>query len=195
MQLSKALRPWVVTGLAMALTTGVTGCAGMNNSLSQSLGINSGARVPPPSTGSFAAPNNYTGTPQSSNMQPASGAVFTPNTTGNTTGSTSQFNPLAQPAGQLISGINQAQSQFLQATDQARNTINQTAEGLNSRVNTVGERIDRFNQGVAQASAIMHDAVQAPPPQTMPSAVGSGVAPASANLVNEPDPTWRKPNY
>lgn len=194
MKFYSSLRSLLATNLMAIACGGISGCAGLNQSVSQSLGINSGARVPAPATGSYATPGNYAGgnltgpqvqLPQTQTAVPGQAA---PNTT-------SYFNPLAQPAGQIVNGINNAQNQFTQASEQARNSVVQTADSLNNRLQSASNRIDRFNQGVAQASAVMQEAIQAPPANqnqvldvTTP-AIGSGVA-----NQNDPNDAWRKPN-
>ena len=199
MKFTTSFRPKIAVGIALAACAGLPGCTGMNQSVSQSLGMNSGTRVPPPATGSYATPNSYTGNgaaspqvqvPQQPGISPGQAA---PN-------ATSYFNPLTQPTNQIVNSINNAQNQFNQATEQARNSVVQTADNLNNRLNTASERIDRFNQGVTQASAIMQDAIQAPapvqsvnPPATHSPATHSAVGSGASNMSN-PNEAWRKPN-
>lgn len=171
----------VLVGIAIAVVASVSGCTGLNNSIPQALGINSAARVPPPGTGSFATPNNYTNNGSGANGNSALGSV-SPSIPGP---KTSQFNPAAQPTNQLLSGINSAQSKFLQVTNQARDTVNRTAEGINSGVEAASGRIDRFGQGVVQAGAILSEAAQP---------VGNINDQGLNNVAEDPNAAWRKPN-
>lgn len=183
----------VSTCTALVLSFVTTGCTGLNNSLPQTLGVNSALRVPAPATGSFATPNSYNGT--GSNPAP-SGAP--PATSSNPSGiKTSQASPLEQPTSQLLSSLHQAQSQLNSATSQARDTINQSAENLNASVSSATQRIDRLGQGVIQASAILSDAAK--------ESIGSGVAPTTTSPANtpvgpeeetatlDPNAAWRRP--
>jgi hypothetical protein len=97
---------------------------------------------------------------------------------------TSQFNPVEQPASQFLSSINSAQSRIQQVTSQARDTVNRTAEGINSGVEAAGGRIDRFGQGVVQAGAILTEAAQP---------VGNINDQGSNNFAEDPNAAWRKP--
>lgn len=181
------------TCAALVLGFITTGCTGLNNSLPQTLGVNSASRVPAPATGSFATPNSYNGA--GSNLAPT-GA---PPATGNTPAGmkTSQASPLEQPTTQLLSSLHQAQSQLNSVTHQARDTINQSAESLNASVSSATQRIDRLGQGVIQASAILSDAAK--------DSVGSGVASSNTSPANtpvgpeeetatlDPNAAWRRP--
>ena len=171
----------MVVGIALAVVTSMSGCTGLNNSIPQALGINSSARVPPPGTGSFATPNNYTNNGAGANASPAAPPAMSPTTTAP---KTSQFNPVEQPASQFLSSINSAQSRIQQVTSQARDTVNRTAEGINSGVEAAGGRIDRFGQGVVQAGAILTEAAQP---------VGNINDQGSNNFAEDPNAAWRKP--
>jgi hypothetical protein len=169
----------MIVCIALVVVTSMSGCTGLNNSIPQALGINSAARVPPPGTGSFATPNNYTNNGPSANGNSAPGA--TPPAIGP---KTSQFNPVEQPASQLLSTINNAQSRIQQVTGQARDTVNRTAESINSGVEAAGGRIDRFGQGVVQAGAILTEAAQP---------VGNINDQGTNNFAEDPNAAWRKP--
>lgn len=171
----------MVVGIALAVVTSVSGCTGLNNSIPQALGINSSARVPPPGTGSFATPNNYTNNGTGTNASPATPPAMSPTTTAP---KTSQFNPVEQPTSQFLSSINSAQSRIQQVTSQARDTVNRTAEDINSSVEAAGGRIDRFGQGVVQAGAILTEAAQP---------VGNINDQGSNNFAEDPNAAWRKP--
>lgn len=169
---------------ALFLGSITTGCTGLNSSFPHAFGVNSGSRVPPPATGSFATPNSYNGTSggQPSSPPPINGAPAAMKT--------SQSSPLEQPTTQLLSSLQQAQSQLNSATNQARDTINQSAESLNASVSSATSRIDRLGQGVIQASAILTDAAK--------ESIGSGVAsselsPDGAATI-DPNAAWRPPN-
>ena len=167
-------------GIALAVVTSMSGCTGLNNTIPQALGINRSARVPPPGTGSFATPNNYTNNGSGANASPAPAAT-SPTTTAP---KTSQFNPVEQPASQFLSSINSAQSRIQQVTSQARDTVNRTAEDINSSVEAAGGRIDRFGQGVVQAGAILSEAAQP---------VGNINDQGANNFAEDPNAAWRKP--
>jgi hypothetical protein len=175
----------MLVGIALAVVASASGCTGLNNSIPQALGINSSARVPPPATGSFATPNNYTNSGSGANASPAPAAVspaaMSPAGAGP---KTSQFNPVEQPTSQFLSTINSAQSRIQQVTSEARDTVSRTAEGINSGVEAAGGRIDRFGQGVVQAGAILSEAAQP---------VGNINDQGTNNFAEDPNAAWRKP--
>jgi hypothetical protein len=177
----------------------VPGCTGMNNGLPSPFTNPANTRVPPPATGSFATPNPYSNTP---------GAVA-PTTSATPTGvKTSQFNPVEQPANQVLATINQTQSQLQSATNQALDTVYRTADDLNSRMDSASARINRLGQGVVQAGAILSDAASASLSDTNHASLSdtnhaslsdtnhaslSDAPAAGASTASDPNAAWRRP--
>jgi hypothetical protein len=162
--------------IAIAHVLFAAGCAGMNG-LSQTLGVNSTSRVPPPPTGSFNVPNNYTNGVSTGAAAPM-GASPT----------VSQQSPhyIEQPANQLLSSINRIQSQVQQSADQVRSSVNRITDDVNSRVVAAGASVNRIGEGVIQAGAVLNESVQ--------DAQGNLPAVISAPIQEEPNAAWRSPS-
>jgi len=148
-----------LVSLSIAAAVGglATGCRGTAPAFSQAFsGLSAPARVPPPAQGSFQVPGSY------------SGAVGSPaNPTSNGLGGSSFGNgPKTSqnglPTSSFIDRISNAQSQLLSASNNARNSVNRAADGINSSVEQASARVDRLGQGVVQASAILSDAASTP---------------------------------
>ncbi len=142
---------------AAAIAAGVTGCRGTPPAFSQAFsGLIAPARVPPPAQGSFQVPSSYSGGVGSS-ASPASkglgGSSFE-------NGIKTSQNTL--PTSNLIDKFTNAQSQLLSASNNARNSVTRAADGINSSVEQASARVDRFGQGVVQASAILSEAANTP---------------------------------
>lgn len=138
-----------------------SGCRGTPLSFPQSLSGGASSRVPPPATGSFQVPGNYSGssTPSStglgsSSFSPSNSVSGSPNFSGGQT---------PPPISDFVNGITSAQSKFRTATNNAVGAVNRAADDLNSRVENATARVDRFGEGVKQASAILNDAATSPP--------------------------------
>jgi hypothetical protein len=160
------------------LVIGFTGCRGTAPSFSQMFGgLNAPARVPPPAQGSYQVPGSYSG-----------GVGTSGATTNNGLGTSSFSNGMKTsqntfPPSNLLNGISNAQSQILTASNNARNSVNRAADGINSSVEQASARVDRLNQGVTQAGAILTEAVNAP------------IVPADANQYSpNENATWRTPS-
>ena len=157
---SKAFR-FVATILALSFASAIaaetTGCRGTAPAFSKAFSsLSDPARVPPPAQGSFQVPGSYSGGVGSS-ANPASkglgGSSFEngPKTSQNTL-----------PTSNLIDRFSNAQSQLLSASNNARNSVNRAADGINSSVEQANARVDRFGQGVVQASAVLSEAANTP---------------------------------
>ena len=142
---------------AAAIAAGAIGCRGTTPAFSQAFsGLSTPARVPPPAQGSFQVPSSYSGGAGSS-ASPASkglgGSSFE-------NGIKTSQNIL--PTSNLIDKFSNAPSQLLNASNNLRNSVNRTADGFNSSVEQASARVDRFGQGVVQASAILSEAANTP---------------------------------
>ncbi len=143
--------------LAAALAAGTSGCRGTAPAFSQAFsGLTAPARVPPPAQGSFQVPGSYSGGVNGPG-NPSSGGLG-----GSSFGSGPKTSQSSLPTGGLINGLSNTQSQILTATNRARNSVNRAADGINSSVEQASARVDRFGQGVAQASAILSEAATTP---------------------------------
>ena len=142
---------------AAAIATGTTGCRGTTPSFSQALsGLSAPARVPPPAQGSFQVPSSYSG---------GSGPSTSPASKG--LGGSSFENGIKTsqstlPSSNLIDKFSNAQSQLLNASNNSRNSVKRTADGINSSVEQASASFDRMGQGVVQANAILSDAANTP---------------------------------
>ncbi len=202
----------------------LSGCQGSATSLRQSLGSfgagfqNLGAptRVPPPETGSFQTPGQYSTSSSPAGTMMPTGASSKGNTMGQPrfdgatnmgprnspsslgpSGPRTAFNNGPSP---LLESISAAESQLLNATNAARNTVNRTADQLNSRVEQASARADRFGQGVVQAGSILAEA--AAPIETFSSEFDAPAPPLPASPASasgrigdaDPNAAWRKPS-
>lgn len=177
------------------------GCKGTGLTFPQSLGgVNNASRVPAPATGSFQVPGSYSGAPGSppstglgsSSFSPANGAPRTSQT--------------VQPVSNLLSGLQNAQSQFRTATNQAFDRVNRASENAQSHVEQAGARIDRIGAGVSQAGAIVSESWTAPidsgvysqPNVSLPNSNPAAPAPVSTGRIGDAlpstSPSWRSPD-
>ncbi|MEQ1825970.1 MAG: hypothetical protein ABL921_08475 [Pirellula sp.] len=192
----QSLAHWSL-GVSLAFSPIVlTGCRGTPFSLPESLGGIGGAssRVPPPATGSFQVPQSYSG-PNANNSGLGSSS-FAPNS-GTTSATGFKTSQVSQPVSNFVSGISAAQSQLRTATNNALNTVNRTAQDVNSTVENATARVDRFGEGIVQASAILNDAASAPLlPAASDTAPANGVS-ASGRIGDNPSTSapsaWRTP--
>lgn len=136
---------------AAALLVCMTGCQG--NPLSGiSNSWNQATRVPPPATGSFqTGPGAYTGPGPATNAAPAAANA----------NKTSQVSPTGVP---LVDNLNNAQNQLQAATNNARNAVFNSTNSINSQVELASARVNRFGEGVVQASQVLSDAARDPIP-------------------------------
>lgn len=158
-QESKTNRKHIVASLALAmgLAAAVAGCKGTAPGFSQAFGgLTAPARVPPPAQGSFQVPGSYSGGVGSSANPSASGLG------GSSFGNGMKTSQSSQPANNLFNSISNAQAQVLSASNSFRNSVNRTAEDINSSVELASARVDRLNQGGAQAIAVFSEAATAP---------------------------------
>lgn len=168
---------------ALLFGAGFVGCKGTPFSFPQSLtGNGASSRVPAPPTGSFQVPSTYNG--NTGGATSSSGGLNSSSfgTAPNTLNKTSQSN---LPISNFVNSISQAESQLLNATNNARTTVNRTADAVNSRVEQASARVDRFGQGVVQASNIIAEAATAPPTFTNAN---------DPNLASELSPQIEMPN-
>lgn len=147
-------------GVAISLMAATAGCQG-NPLTNLTSAWNQPTRVPPPATGAFQPTGAYSGnTGMGSNS--GAGMAAPPAIGGAAAGmKTSQVNPTGVP---YVDSIASAQSQLKAASDSARNSINQTTNSINSQVELASARLDRFSNGVVQASQVLADAAQDPSP-------------------------------
>ena len=154
---SKPYQKVAAWSFAAAIAVGMIGCRGTAPSFSQFFsGLNAPARVPPPAQGSFQVPGTYSGGAGSPANPSGSGLG------GSSFGNGAKTSQNTLPSNNVLNGISNAQSQLLTATNNARNSVNRAADGINSSVEQASARVDRFGQGVAQASAILSEAAVAP---------------------------------
>jgi hypothetical protein len=179
----------------------LTGCAGVNG-LSQTLGINSASRVPPPATGSFTVPNSYT------NGAPGAGGISNSNPLGAANESPSlgalQSNSVGSGVAygdQVLSSVNRIQSRIQDTSNQVRDGVARTADVFNSRVEQAGARVNRIGEGVVQAGAIITDSFEEAstismpfvPAPVVPSETHTGNGDSGAPVMQESNATWRDP--
>ncbi len=158
-QESKTNRKHFVASLALAvgLAAAVAGCKGTAPGFSQAFGgLMAPTRVPPPAQGSFQVPGSYSGGVGSSSNPSASGLG------GSSFGNGMKTSQSSQPTNNLFNSISNAQSQVLSASNSFRNSVNRTAEDINSSVELASARVDKLNQGGAQAIAVFSEAATAP---------------------------------
>lgn len=204
---SSAKRSFATVALTVMVST-FAGCqgtqtfqnpfGGIGNSLQ---GLASPTRVPPPATGSFQVPGSYNNNtngaapPPNINNSSMRSATPGPNATG-------QFQP---PSAILANNIAAAQAQLQSVTDNTRTRVQQTAGQINSSVEQASARIDRFGNGVVQASNILSEAAQPvnyaadySMPQTAPAAPGSTAPSTSSGRISDgsadPNAAWRRPS-
>ncbi len=182
------LRNVATLSCAVVVAAGNTGCRGTAPSFSQAFSsFSAPARVPPPAQGSFQVPSSYSGGVGTSASPANSGLGGSSFGKGPTTGQNTF------PTNNLLSSISNAQSQILTATNNARSSVNRAADGINSSVEQASARVDRINQGVSQASAILSEAATAPivSAEEMPSAL------KNSGRIGDVDPSdnsnWRPP--
>ena len=166
---------WLASlSFAAAIASGLAGCKGTTPAFSQAFsGFGAPARVPPPAQGSFQVPGSYSGAAGTSGGTSNSGLG------GSSFGNGPKTSQANLPNSNLFNSISSAQSQILAATNNARNTVNRTADNINSSVELASARVDRLEQGVAQASAIVAEAATEPiisTPAQMPSSTYSNSA-------------------
>ncbi|MCY2982571.1 MAG: hypothetical protein NTY15_02935 [Planctomycetota bacterium] len=161
---------------AAAVTVGFAGCKGTTPAFSQAFGgFGAPARVPPPAQGSFQVPSSYSSGVGTSGSSPSSGLGSSSFGNGPKTSQTNL------PSSNLFNSISNAQSQLLSATNNARNTVNRTADNINSSVELASARVDRLEQGVVQAGAIVAEAATQP-------IITSQPQPPSSNYANSAYP-------
>ncbi len=140
-----------------AVTAGFAGCKGTTPAFSQAFGgFGAPARVPPPAQGSFQVPGSYTGGTGTTGSSSSSGLG------GSSFGNGPRTSQTNLPTSNLFNSISNAQSQLVAATNNARNTVNRTADNINSSVELASARVDRLEQGVVQAGAIVAEAATQP---------------------------------
>ena len=166
---------WFATlSFAAAITAGFAGCKGTMPAFSQAFsGFGAPARVPPPAQGSFQVPGSYSGGAGASGSSSSSGLG------GSSFGNGPKTTQANLPSDNLFNSISNAQSQILAATNNARNTVNRTADDINSSVELASARVNRLEQGVSQASAIVAEAASEPilnNPAQLPSSTYSNSA-------------------
>ncbi|XZE18563.1 hypothetical protein SH449x_003860 [Pirellulaceae bacterium SH449] len=198
--LRKLLRP-AFRMACLGAVLSMTGCAGMNG-LSQSLGINSASRVPPPATGSFTVPNSYTnGAPGAggvSNAVPQGAASESPSLgalQSNSVGSGVAYGD------QVLSSVNRIQSRIQDTSNQVRDGVARTADSFNSRVEQAGARVNRIGEGVVQAGSIITDSfeeasnISTPfvPAPVMPAQTHTNSGDFGTPVMQESNATWRDP--
>ena len=147
------------------------------------------ARVPPPAQGSFQVPSTY-----------SNGAGANSGSTGNGLGSSSfgsgpKTSHYSGPPSPLFNSLTNAQSQILNATNNARNTVNRTADGINSSVELATARVDRIGQGVSQATAILSESVTVPivPSETETPNFSSSSSGRIGDTDTSENAKWRTP--
>jgi hypothetical protein len=146
--------------VAIGLLAATVGCQG-NPLTNLTSAWNQPTRVPPPPTGAFQPTGAYSG---NAGLGGNAGAgVAAPPAAGAAAAGmkTSQVNPTGLP---YVDSIASAQSQLKAASDSARNSINQTTNSINSQVELASARLDRFGNGVVQASQVLSDAAMDPSP-------------------------------
>lgn len=179
----------------------LAGCAGMNG-LSQTLGINSASRVPPPATGSFTVPNSYT------NGAPGSGGVSNASPVGSASESPSlgalQSNNVGSGVAygdQVFSSVNRIQSRIQDTSNQVRDGVARTADVFNSRVEQAGASVNRIGEGVVQAGSIITNSIEEAsnimtpvvPPPIVPAETRTNDFAPGAPVMQESNATWRNP--
>ncbi len=168
---------------AIALAAVNSGCRGTAPSFSQAFSsFAAPARVPPPAQGSFQVPSSYSGA--NGAAIPTNSGIGNPANSGlggSSFGNGPRTSQNMSPTSNLFDGISNAQSQILSVTNNARNSFNRTADGINSSVELAGARADRIGQGVSQAGAILSEAV------TAPIVSANNEIPTSANSFNSND--------
>ena len=191
---------WSWLPLIMVFVVGISGCKGTPFAFPQGL-TGAPSRVPSPATGSYQVPGSYNGT---------SGAPS--NSSGGLGGSSfgtapNGFNKTSQntlPVSNFINSISQAESQLLNVTNNARATVNRTADVVNGGVEQATARVDRLGQGVVQASNILTEAATTPistgaqayslestPSFKMPNSLPTTNSSTASNNVG--DAAWRSP--
>jgi hypothetical protein len=179
----------------------LTGCAGMNG-LSQTLGINSASRVPPPATGSFTVPNSYTtGAPGAGGVSNASPAGFASESSSLGALQSRSVGSGVAYGDQVLSSVNRIQSRIQDTSNQVRDGVARTADAFNSRVEQAGARVNRIGEGVVQAGAIISDSFEeasnimtpvAPAPIVPTKTHTNNFAP-DVPIMQESNATWRDP--
>jgi hypothetical protein len=178
----------LVSGFCIAT---LSGCAGMNG-LSQTLGINSASRVPPPATGSFATPNTYT-----NGATGAGGLSGTPPSTPGTSSPTLgalQSNNIGSGAAygdQVLSSVNRIQSRIQDTSNQVRDGVVRTTGALNSRVEQASAQVNRIGDGVVQAGAIISSSLEEA--SNIPAPITPAPIVSSSGIVQDPNASWRNP--
>ena len=154
---SKTFHWLAALSFAATVTAGFAGCKGTTPAFSQAFGgFGAPARVPPPAQGSFQVPGSYTGGAGTSGSSSSSGLG------GSSFGNGPKTGQANLPTSNLFNSISNAQSQLVAATNNARNTVNRTADNINSSVELASARVDRLEQGVVQAGAIVAEAATQP---------------------------------
>ena len=188
--------------VAMIATTSLIGCKATGLTFPTSLGGNTNAtRVPAPATGSFQVPGSYSGAVGSPPATGLGSSSFSSASTGPVTSQT------MQPVSNLLSGLQNAQSQFRTATNQAFDRVNRASVSAQGQVEQASARIDRIGEGVSQASAIVSDSLTAPIengvyippnpslPSTNPPSLGkTGSSGTIGDSLPSAAPTWRAPS-
>jgi hypothetical protein len=199
---SKLRKLGVGLSLSIALVTGLSGCKGTPFAFPQTFpGFGAPSKVPAPGTGSFQVPNTYNGTPGTSST--SSGGLSGSSFGNGPTGLNNKTSQTSLPVANLVNSISQAESQLLNLTNNARNTVTRTADTVNSRVEQASARVDRFGQGVVQASNILSEAATAPivssPSLPDDSDLNTQVelpassVPPSGRVSDNTDASWRAP--
>ena len=188
--------------VAMIATTSLVGCKATGLTFPTSLGGSTNpTRVPAPATGSFQVPGSYSGAAGSPPSTGLGGSSFSPASTGPVTSQT------VQPVSNLLSGLQNAQSQFRTATNQAFDRVNRASESAQGQVEQASARIDRIGEGVSQASAIVSDSLTAPiesgvytpptpslPNSSPPSLGTTGSSGKIGDSLPSTAPAWRAPS-
>jgi hypothetical protein len=169
----------------------LSGCAGMNG-LSQTLGINSASRVPPPATGSFAVPNTYTNGAAGAGGISGNGPV-NPGASSPTLGAlqTNSIGSGVAYSDQMLSSVNRIQSRIQDTSNQVRDGVVRTTDTLNSRVEQASAKVNRIGEGVVQAGNILSESMEEAnniPAPTTPAPIVS-----SSGVVQDPNASWRNP--
>lgn len=197
---------WLATlSFAAAVTTGFAGCKGTMPAFSQAFGgFGAPARVPPPAQGSFQVPGSYSGGVGASGSSSSSGLG------GSSFGNGPKTSQANLPTSNFLNSISNAQTQLLAATNNARNTVNRTADNINSSVELASARVDRLEQGVVQAGAIVAEAATQPiittpaqqpssnyPNSTYPATQPTTVTTSNTGSIGDSDQSanasWRTP--
>jgi hypothetical protein len=189
-RLRSIVRSWSLVVCSVGIAS-LTGCAGMNG-LSNSLGINSASRVPPPATGSFTIPNTYTnGAPGAngvSGVSPSNAGPASP-----TLGALQSNNVGSGIAygDQVLSSVNRIQSRIQDTSNQVRDGVVRTTDALNSRVEQASAKVNRIGEGVVQAGAIISDSLEEA--SNIPAPITPAPIVSSSGVVQDPNASWRNP--